>query len=158
MKKLNYLQLVLCIAIPLIAGAVSGFVTFDAIEGWYATLNKPVFNPPDFVFGPVWTVLYLLMGISLYMIVQSPKGTMRTRALVLFGVQLFLNFMWSIIFFGLEHPDFALLDIIPLWAFILWMIISFKGIKPIAGYLQIPYLLWVSFATLLNASIWWLNM
>jgi len=158
MKKLNILQLVFCIAIPLVAGAVSGVVTVDAIDGWYATLNKPFFNPPDFIFGPVWTTLYILMGISLYMIVRSVKSTMRSRALIIFGVQLFLNFVWSFLFFYFEHPDFALLDIIPLWAFILWMIIAFKEIRPIAGYLQIPYLLWVSFATLLNAAIWWLNM
>lgn len=146
-----------CIALPIIVGSLSGIATIEPLKDWYVTLNKPSFNPPNQIFGPVWTTLYILMGISLYFIVQQPASKVKTQALVVFGVQLFLNFWWSIIFFTFKNLLFALVEIIVLWIFIVVMIYLFRKLKPIAGYLQIPYLLWVSFATLLTYSIWMLN-
>ena len=151
-------KIIIAVVVCLAVGGLSGFATTDAIEGWYATINKPSFNPPNWIFGPVWTTLYILMGISLYFIVQQPASKTKTQALVVFGVQLFLNFWWSIIFFTFKDLLFALIEIIVLWIFIAAMIYLFRKLKPIAGYLQIPYLLWVSFATLLTYSIWMLNM
>ena len=158
MKAKNIFQLALCIAVPLIAGGFSGFITAGAVTGdWFILLNKPTFNPPNYLFGPVWTILYALMGISLFMIWNSEASEARTNALLVFFGQLFLNFWWSIFFFSFQRPDVALGEIILLWLSIIYMIVSFKKIKPIAAYLQIPYLLWVSFASVLNGAMWWLN-
>jgi len=153
----NYVQLFVCLLLPLIVGGVSGFATTGDLQEWYPNLVKPSFNPPNFLFGPVWTTLYLLMGGSLFMIWRLPSTVARRNALIVFGVQMFLNFWWSIIFFSWHEMGWASVEIVLLWLSILAMIFSFKQLKPIAGYLQIPYLLWVSFATLLNASLWWLN-
>jgi translocator protein len=153
----NIFTLIACIAIPLIVGGIAGIAPSGSDNEWYAALDKPVFNPPDWVFGPVWTILYILMGISLYLIWKSPASPMRKLALIIFGIQLVLNFAWSFIFFYFQQPGFALIEIVILWFSILAMIIVFHKINRVAAYLQIPYLLWVTFATLLNASIWWLN-
>ena len=154
----DVLKLIGCIALPVAVGSLSGIATIEPLKDWYVTLNKPSFNPPNQIFGPVWTTLYILMGISLYFIVQQPASKTKTQALVVFGVQLFLNFWWSIIFFTFKNLLFALVEIIVLWIFIVAMIYLLRKLKPLAGYLQIPYLLWVSFATLLTYSIWMLNM
>jgi translocator protein len=153
----NIFTLIACIAIPLIVGGIAGIAPSGSDNEWYAALDKPVFNPPDWVFGPVWTILYILMGISLYLIWKSPASPMRKLALIIFGIQLVLNFAWSFIFFFFQQPGYALIEIVVLWFSILAMIIVFHKINRVAAYLQIPYLLWVTFATLLNASIWWLN-
>lgn len=155
MKK--YLQLIICVSIPLAVGGVSGFATASSINTWFVQLNKPVFNPPNYVFGPVWTLLYILMGVSIYQIIQTPKAYIRKKAIVIFGVQLFLNFLWSFLFFKFQLLGLAFLEIILLWVFILSMIIIFRKINKSAAYLQIPYLLWVSFASVLSGSIWYLN-
>ena len=153
----SILKLSGCILLTLVVGGVSGFLTKDDITTWYAGLAKPVFNPPNFVFGPVWTLLYILMGVSLYLILQSPKSGERNRAVVVFCAQLFLNFWWSIIFFRFHRVGLAQFEMALLWLSILWMIILFVRQRPVAGYLQIPYLLWVSFASVLNFGIWVLN-
>jgi translocator protein len=155
MKKI--LKLILCILIPEAVGGLSGYLTFNSIQNWYATLHKPVFNPPNFIFGPVWTLLYLLMGVSLYLVLNQPASEKRKMALGVLGLQLLLNFCWSIIFFTLQRPDWALVEITLLWLCIVWMITMMRPIKPLAAYLQIPYLLWVSFASALNFGIWLLN-
>lgn len=157
MKAKDIGLLIVCIAVPLIVGSVSGLFTAKEINGWLLTLNKPSFNPPNYLFGPVWTALYTLMGISLFLIYKSPLGPERTRALWIFALQLFLNFWWSIIFFAFHSPFWAMVEIICLWMCIAWMILSFLKVKPVAAYLQIAYLLWVSFASLLSISIWRLN-
>jgi benzodiazapine receptor len=156
-KKINWPTLLICIAIPVVSGLLSGLATTDSIDSWYATLNKPSFNPPNYLFGPVWTLLYILMGISLYMIYQTIKSPVRTTSIILFSVQMVLNLSWSFIFFNAQSPFAALIVIVILWFAILMMIIYFHKLSPAAAYLQIPYLLWVSFATVLNASIWYLN-
>ncbi len=153
----RYLKLALCILLPLMVGGISGFATATSINTWYVTLNKPFFNPPNYLFGPVWTTLYILMGISLYLILQTPKNELRKKAITIFAVQLFLNFWWSFIFFKFQYLGVALIEIITMWIYILMMIIYFRKIHKTAAYLQIPYLIWVSFATLLNTSLWWLN-
>ncbi len=146
-----------CIALPIIIGGLSGYLIKDDIRGWYATLQRPVFDPPNWVFAPVWTILYILMGISYYMIVELKASQTRSKGLLLFYLQLGLNFFWSIIFFNFHKPPLALIEIVLLWAAILLMIIQFRKLKPAAAWLQIPYLLWVSFATLLNAAVWIMN-
>jgi benzodiazapine receptor len=154
----KYLKLALCIFIPLIIGAVSGIATASSVDTWFLTLNKPNFNPPNYLFAPVWTTLYILMGISLYLILQSANSKLRTNAITLFCIQLFLNFWWSFIFFKFQLVGIAFVEISLIWLSIITMIYSFKKINKTAAYLQLPYLLWVSFATLLNGSIWYLNV
>lgn len=154
----NILACVLCILIPLAIGGISGYITSDEINGWwFDSLSKPSFQPPDKVFGPVWSALYLLMGISLFLVWKSPKTDLRKTALWVFGIQLVLNFWWSILFFSFHLLFISIIDITIMWALILYMIILFRRTKASAGYLNIPYLLWVSFATVLNISIWILN-
>lgn len=138
-------------------GGISGFATADGVNGWYRTLNKPSFNPPNYLFGPVWSLLYLLMGVSLFLILRSPKSPARSKAIAIFSSQLALNFLWSIIFFKFHYPGLALAEIILMWAMILWMIISFYRINKTAALIQLPYIAWVSFASILNAAIFYLN-
>lgn len=157
MKAKHILTLAACILIPLITGSIAGLVTSENIPGWYAHLSKPGFNPPDYLFGPVWTFLYILMGISLFLVWRSPPGSQRRRGLLIFCCQLALNFAWSFIFFYFRRPGWAFFEIIALWAAILAMILTFYRISRPASLLQVPYLLWVSFATVLNGMIWWLN-
>lgn len=157
LKEINWASLIICIVIPLVAGTLSGMANANSISTWYSTLNKPSFNPPNYLFGPVWTILYLLMGISLYLIVSTTKSEVRTTALIIFGVQLLLNFSWSFLFFYYQSPLSALVVIIALLVGILVMILYFFKLSPAAAYLQIPYLLWVSFASVLNGAIWYLN-
>lgn len=149
MAKMNYAKLVVSIVICQLVGIISSVFTASSISTWYATLNQPFFNPPNWVFAPVWTTLYLLMGISLYL-VWSSKAKEKKRALYVFAVQLGLNFLWSLLFFGLQNPLLALAEILLLWFSILLSILVFHKISKPASYLLIPYILWVSFAAVLN--------
>lgn len=142
--------------LPLIVGGLSGYFTASNIATWYVTLNKPFFNPPNYLFGPVWTVLYLMMGISLGMIINA-KHSNKNKSLIIFSIQLVLNFFWSVIFFSLQSPGWAAIEIITLWLSIIYMLLNFYKINKWAGLLQIPYLLWVTFASVLNISIYVLN-
>lgn len=153
----KYFKLALCITLPLLVGGISGFATATSINDWYVSINKPSFNPPNYLFGPVWTTLYILMGISFYMILQTASHDMRKKAVNIFSIQLLLNFCWSFIFFNFQLPGFAFAEIIIMWISILTMIIIFYKINKTAALLQIPYLMWVSFASVLNGSIWYLN-
>lgn len=154
MKKnsINIPKLVLSIGICLGAGVVGSIFTVTAIPTWYVTLNKPVFSPPNWVFGPVWTILYILMGISLYLV------WLKKKVPTIFWVQLALNAVWSIIFFGMKNPTLAFIDIIALWVSIVLTIKAFSKINKLAGNLLIPYLIWVSFASFLNLAIVVLNL
>lgn len=143
--------------LPLAVGYVAGRVTTENVIIWYPTLEKPAFTPPNYLFGPVWTLLYILMGISLYLIVRQSASHKRTKALTLFSIQLVLNFWWSILFFRFHLIGAALANIILLLIFIVLMIRSFFKLNSIAAHLQWPYLAWVSFATALNMAIWVLN-
>lgn len=157
MKPTRIASLIICLILPLLVGTISGIATSDNITTWYATLNKPSFNPPNYLFGPMWTALYFLMGISLFLIWKSDPGSLRNQALMVFGIQLVLNFAWSFIFFHFKLVGWAFVEIIFVWASIFVMIIVFNRIHKTAAYLQIPYLLWVSFASMLNGYIWYLN-
>lgn len=156
MKK--YSQLALAIIGCELVGIVSTPFTISAIPTWYRTLNKPFFSPPNWIFGPVWTTLYLLMGISAFLIWQKGLKKKKVKeAITYFGIQLFLNFIWTFLFFGLRNPLLGLIDIVVLWIFIVLTIVKFYKLSRPAAYMLIPYLLWVSFATILNSSILILN-
>ena len=152
------MKLFISIGITLLVGSLGGFFTSSAVKGWYALANKPSFNPPNWIFAPVWTFLYLLMGISLYLVLKSDAAKkLKQMALTFFTIQLVLNFFWSIIFFYAHQPGWAFVEIIALWAMILLTILWFGKISPTAAWLLVPYICWVSFASVLNYSIWNLN-
>ena len=157
--KLNILKLALCIGLCFVfAFAGSTFTPMPGSEWYYSVLHKPSWNPPDWLFPPAWTLLFLLMGTALYLVVEQwSEKTNIQGALTVFGVQLLLNLGWSATFFGLHSPVKALVVIAFLWLAIVLTIVKFKAISPMAAYLLIPYLLWVSFASYLNFTIWQLN-
>ena len=149
---------VLCIALPLIVGISGSFFTAGSIPGWYAGLTKPAINPPAWVFAPVWTLLYILMGLSLYLALR--EGTERApvrQGAILFIAQLTLNLLWSIVFFGLHAIAAALILLLLLIVLIAATAISFRRISAPAAWLLVPYLVWCCLAALLNAQIWLLN-
>jgi translocator protein len=152
-----YMKLIASILFCQFAGIIGSIFTFPSITTWYQQLNKPFFNPPNWVFGPVWTLLYTLMGISLYYIYGKGITKKNKQTLIIFLVQLILNSFWSIAFFGLHSPLFGLFVILPMWFFILMTIIKSYPISKRASYLLIPYLCWVSFASLLNFAVYLLN-
>jgi len=155
---MNYKRLIVCLALPQLAGLVGSVFTTSAIPTWYADLVKPSFSPPNWIFGPAWVLLYILMGISVYLIWQRIEENKKARRMMwLFWIHLFFNAIWSIIFFGLQNPGLAFINIIIIWLFIIALIIKFWKINRWATYLLIPYLLWVSFAGALNYFIWHLN-
>lgn len=157
MKRSDIIKLVISILVPLAPGAIAGRFTAQAVPEWYASLNRPSFNPPNWIFGPVWTVLYVLLGISLYLIWKQIPSKQRNNALLIFSLQMFLNFIWSFVFFYFNQIGLALIVIIGLWISIVFMLISFYKLKPSAAYLNLPYLLWVTFASVLNAGYFILN-
>jgi tryptophan-rich sensory protein len=155
--KIDWIKLVLCIVICNLAGVFGALFTAQSIPSWYVYLDKPFFSPPNWLFGPVWTALYTLMGISFYMILV--KGTKKKEGAVkAFVVQLTLNAIWTPLFFGLRMPMIAFFEIILLLAAIIVTIIKFWKISKPAAYLLVPYLLWVMFASVLNFSLWILNV
>jgi translocator protein len=149
-------KLIISLFAPLLAGGIGTIFTSPSIPTWYAALNKPALNPPGWVFGPVWTVLYIMMGIAFYLIWTSKSKSKKT-SVILYVTQLGLNTLWSIIFFGLHWPMGAFIVIILLLGTIIATKISFLKISKTAGSLLIPYLLWVSFASYLNLMLWMLN-
>lgn len=158
MKKVNWPRLIFAIVLCEAAGIIGSVFTFSAIPTWYASLIKPSFNPPSWVFGPVWTILYLLMGISLYLIISKGLKKKEIKAAVnLFVWQLIANCAWSIIFFGMKNVQLALIEIIVLLVLVFTTIQKFYMINRVAAYLLVPYFLWGNFATLLTYSIWILN-
>ena len=159
MKSVSVLKLLLSVGTTFCAASVGSFFTVsDDGSNWYEALKKPFFTPPDWVFGPVWTILYLMMGIAAFLVWQKgvPKSHVRV-ALVCFMVQLVFNAAWSVIFFGFHSVGLALLEIIFLWLAILATIASFWRVDRVAAGLLLPYIGWVSFAVILNASIYFLN-
>lgn len=152
----NIYKLIICLIIPQLAGGIGSLFTSSPIRNWYPTLEKPFLNPPNWVFGPVWTILFLLMGYALYLVwINADKN--KTTAYIAFGMQIVLNILWSVIFFGLRNPGLAFLEILVLWFAIVFNIFAFYRISRPSGYLLIPYLLWVTFAMYLNYSLWVLN-
>ena len=141
----------------LLVSAVGGLVTASSVGGWYATLDKPVFNPPNWVFAPVWTVLYVLMAVAAWRVWRGPQSAPRSWGLIMFAVQLALNLLWSVLFFGLQLVGVAVIEILLLLAAIVINALLFHRVDRLAGWLFAPYVLWVAFATSLNLALWWLN-
>lgn len=152
-------KIIIMIVTCVVIGAIAGLLTQEGVDTWYKTVEKPSFNPPNEIFAPVWTTLYVLMGIAAGLVwheIERQTETVR-KGLTFFAIQLGLNALWSFLFFGLHNPFIALLEMILLWLMIYETFVQFNKVNKIAGYLIIPYLLWVTFAMALNASIWWLN-
>lgn len=154
----KFVRLFIAIVICNLAGFIGSFFTVTSEGSWYSAIQKPAFNPPNWVFGPVWTILFILMGVSLYLIWNEGLKKKKVKTpLIFFGIQLVLNILWSAFFFGMQRPLFAFIEIIVLWVFILLTITSFFKVSKTAAYLLIPYIIWVSFAAVLNFSIFLLN-
>ncbi len=149
--------LVVFVAICLAAGGLGGIVTYPQIPNWYAQLVKPSWNPPDWVFGPVWTTLYVLMAIAAWLVWRQAGFKSAKVPLAFFGLQLVLNSLWSVLFFGLQRPGLAAIEILLLWIAIVVTVVSFWRRSRWAGWLLVPYLAWVSYAITLNVAIWQLN-
>lgn len=158
--KSKWIGLAVSLVVPLAAGGVGSIPTFKAIPGWYRGLRKPSWTPPSWLFAPVWNALYIMMGLAAWLVWRSDRGDEdreRRTALTLFGIQLGFNALWSLVFFGLRSPGLALAEIAVLWSLISMTTARFYRVRPLAGLLMLPYLLWTTFATGLNAAIWWLN-
>lgn len=158
-RKKTILTLVGFIFVCLAAGGIGGVATAENVRGWYLTIEKPTWNPPGWVFGPVWTSLYLMMAVAAWLVWkdQQASATVKKTALTLFGLQLALNALWSFVFFEWHQLGWALVEILILWAAIVATLIAFFRIRKAAGWLLVPYLAWVSFASFLNYTIWALN-
>lgn len=152
-------KIAIALVVCLMVGYSSSIVTRPSVEIWYPTILKPSFNPPNWIFMPVWTLLYVLMAVAAGLVWDKIKEQNQEvkKALGFFLVQLILNAIWSYLFFGLKNPMLALIEIVLLWLMIYETYLKFTKINKTAGYLLIPYIAWVSFAGILNASIWWLN-
>ena len=157
---MNKITRILAVVVTcLVIGYFSGMVTRSSVTTWFPTLIKPSFNPPSWVFAPVWSILFVMMGVAAGLVwdrIEAEREAVK-KALIFFAIQLGLNALWSYLFFGLRNPMLAGLEIIVLWLMIFETYIQFVKINKIAGYLLLPYLAWVSFASVLNGSIWWLN-
>ena len=155
--KMNKLKLAMCVAIPLAVGGLASLLTGNAMET-FATVEQPPLSPPAWLFPIVWTVLYILMGVSSYLISESDASEeQKTRALTIYGVQLAVNFLWPIFFFNLGWYLFSFFWLLLLWGLVAWMILEFSKISELAARLNVPYLVWLTFAGYLNFAIWWLN-
>lgn len=174
----SYGVLLLSILLAQSAGLIGSLATRPNIDTWYRAIEKPAFTPPDWIFPVVWPSLFLLMGIAAWLIYRSPERrsrsflagvaspgcmllpnrSLRAMALLVYGIHLIFNTLWSFLFFGLQMPGLAFLEILVLLALILYTTRLFYLIRPSAGYLMVPYILWVSYATVLNGTIWWMNM
>ena len=155
----RYVKILIFVATCVGVGYISGMATQSSVKAWFPTLEKPFFNPPAWVFAPVWSFLYIIMGVAAGRIwgrIEFEREAV-TKALTFFVIQLILNALWSILFFGLKNPLLALIEIVLLWLMIYETYVKFRKIDKISGYIFIPYLVWVTFATALNAGIWWLN-
>jgi len=152
------LRLMVCLMLPLTVGMAGAVITAGGVDSWYPNLVKPPFSPPQWLFGPAWTILYLSMGIALFLVVRSGEAKNKIYPAVgIFLLQLVVNFFWSLIFFGWHRPGLAFAEILLLWLAILWTIRLFRPVSPQAAWLLLPYLVWVSFAAVLNYSLWRLN-
>lgn len=157
-KPLNdWFGLIAFIVVCLGCGGLGAIVTTPEIDGWYQSLAKPMWNPPNWLFGPVWTTLFILMAISGWLVWRQCGSKANRLPLSLFGLQLLLNVGWSWIFFGLHRPGWAALEITALWLVIASVIVVFFRYSKTAGWLMSPYLAWVTFAAILNFAIWQLN-
>lgn len=158
LRNINVPKLLVALVICQLAGVVGTLFTTPSISTWYATLRKPFFNPPNWLFGPVWVTLFILMGISFYLVWNKGAKNKKVKiALGAFAIQLALNALWSILFFGLRSPFYAFIEIVMLWTAIVFTIIKFYKISRGAALLLLPYIIWVTIAAVLNLSVWMLN-
>lgn len=157
MLSRHWPALLVFIAITFAAAGIGAFATNSSVSTWYPTLNKPSWNPPAWVFGPVWSALYLMMATAAWRVSLRTEHPERRNALVWFFVQLGLNALWSGLFFGLRSPALAFAEILVLWTTLVVVLIKFARIDGFAAILWVPYLAWVSFASVLNGTVWWLN-
>lgn len=157
-KQARWAGLVVFIIVCLGAGGLGAIATTPEIEGWYKGIEKPAWNPPDAVFGPVWTTLFVMMAVAAWMVWKADGFKAAAVPLSLFAVQLLLNVAWSWIFFGMHQPGWALFEIVILWLAIAATTVAFFRRSKLAGVLMLPYLAWVSFASVLNFAIWRLNL
>lgn len=157
MTATRVLRFIIALLVCQLAGVLGSLFTVPAIPGWYAGLVKPFFKPPNWLFAPVWTALFLLMGIALALVWRRKDHPEAPSALRWFAIQWLLNVLWSVAFFGLHSPMLGLVDIVLLWAAIAMTIQRFRRISRPAAWLLAPYMAWVSFALILNAALWWLN-
>ncbi len=155
MKPLVF-KIILCVALCLTLGILSGFSTVDSINSWFQFVIKPSWNPPNWIFGPMWTTLYIMMGIAVALIWNTSHKN-KKQAIGLFIIQFILNLAWSFIFFNLHAIGWAFAEILVMLLFIALTLYAFFQINKLAGWLMFPYLLWVAFATVLNGTIWYLN-
>jgi translocator protein len=153
----NKIKLSISLAIPLLVGFIGSFFTSASVTTWYPLLIKPELNPPSWLFAPVWTILYIFMGYACYLVWRGGLDKNKLVALALYDVQLLLNLGWSLAFFKLQNPQLGLIVILAMWFAILITMTKFFKISQLAGWLFVPYLLWVTFATYLNYMIWYLN-
>jgi translocator protein len=158
MRTIDIFSVIGAILLCEAAGGIGSIAMVSSLPDWYTTLNKPPFNPPGWVFGPVWTALSALMGVAAWMVWNKGIDNQAVRTgLILFAVQLVLNMLWSFVFFYFKQPGWAFVEIVALWIAILLTMVWFFRVSTTAGILLIPYILWVSFASVLNFSLWWLN-
>ncbi len=162
MSKTIYPKTIVSIVVCLLVGILSSYIVQSSVNSWFSIIEKPFFNPPSWVFIVAWTVLYVLMGYSFGQVWSKESRSSRSKkmikkAMIIFGIQLLLNLLWTVLFFGLCNPFLALIEILILWLIIFETIKAFKKIDNFAAKLLIPYLVWVSFAVVLNGSIWYLN-
>lgn len=148
----SVIRLILSLILPTAVAVFSGIITAGEIRGWYEGLNHPAITPANGVFGPVWTILFFLMGWSFYMIWNLREGSKRAGAFKIFYIQLLLNFLWTVLFFYLHQMALALLDLLVLWYFVFLMIRKFSSMNPVAAWLNYPYLAWLTFAAILNLA------
>ena len=154
----NWKKLIASIILVWVVGVSGSLFTASSVNSWYSYIVKPSFTPPSWLIGPVWTILYIMIGVSLFLVwTTKASKKVKKKAYWIFGVQIVLNAMWSVAFFGAQNPGLAFIVIALLWISIILNIIEFYKIKKSAGYLLVPYFLWVSFASVLNLAIWILN-
>uniref|UniRef100_A0A7C2K3E2 Tryptophan-rich sensory protein n=1 Tax=candidate division WOR-3 bacterium TaxID=2052148 RepID=A0A7C2K3E2_UNCW3 len=153
----KWLKLLVSIAIPLVVGFIGSLFTSSSVNTWYKEINRPSFTPPNWLFAPAWTLLFVLIGLAFYLVWLNNFGDNKTLVIGIFVLQLSLNLLWSLLFFGLRSPLLALIEIIVLWFAILLNMILFFRVSKVAGYLLVPYILWVTFATALNLGVYLLN-
>ncbi|MDW7732635.1 MAG: TspO/MBR family protein [Methanolobus sp.] len=157
-RGVDWKKLVASLVICQLAGVMGAIFTTPSVPTWYATLEKPIFVPPSWTFSVVWTILYILMGLALYLVwIKGWENTDVQTAISVFGLQLFLNFLWSVLFFGMQSPIMGLIEIVFLWVAILATIVLFYRVSKTAGLLLLPYIAWVTFAAYLNYYIFMLN-
>lgn len=157
MKSSRWLPLGFFLILTFAAGGIGAIATASSADTWYQALRKPAWTPPDWIFGPVWTLLYVAMAVAAWRVWRIGGAADARHTFRLFGAQLALNALWSILFFGLQRPGAALIDVIALWLVLIRLLVRFRSADAIAGWLWTPYVLWVSYAVLLNAAVWELN-